>query len=112
MYRALASRPPVVYVYTMLVRKQFHIDEKQDRALKKRAKQLGISETEIVRRAIALVLLRGTDLPPPDQDEAANALIESMSLAARKHKLPRSFQFDRGSLHDERTDELLRRLGT
>ena len=102
----------MVYTYTMLVRKQFHIEQKQDDALKKRAKQLGISETEIVRRAIAFALRTGneSELPPTDQEEAVSALIDSMKTAARKHKLPKGWELARGRLYEERDDELLRRL--
>lgn len=96
----------------MLVRKQFHIDEKQDRALKRRAKQLGISETEIVRRAIALVLREGqeNELPPADHDVAVAGLIESMTTAARKHELPKGWKLDRERLYAERDEELVGRL--
>ena len=35
-----------------MVRKQFYLAEAQDKALKRRAKALGVSEAEVVRRAL------------------------------------------------------------
>ena len=101
----------MVYRYTMLVRKQFHLERSQEKALKRRAKQLGVSETEVVRRAIALVL-RDNDAEhvSADQDQAASALVESMKEAAQKYALPNDWVFDREQLHEDREQELFGRL--
>ena len=42
-----------------VVRKQFYISEEQERALKARARELGISEAELVRRMLDGLLLDG-----------------------------------------------------
>ena len=35
-----------------MIRKQLYIEEAQDKALKRRAKELGVTEAEVVRRAL------------------------------------------------------------
>jgi hypothetical protein len=45
-------------MYVMyMVRKQLYIEERQERALKRRAKALGISEADIVRKALDAALV-------------------------------------------------------
>lgn len=44
-----------------MIRKQLYISEAHERALKKRARELGISEAELVRRLLDRLLLEGDD---------------------------------------------------
>lgn len=73
-----------------MVRKQFYVEPRQDALLKQRAKDLGITEAELVREALDAYASEGVT---PRLDPAAwrreKAFIEALagkgSLAARDH---------------------------
>lgn len=91
----------MMYNQTM-IRKQLYLEEHQDRALKKRAKELGVSEAELVRRALNKEL---TDTPQskPKRSEALTALFALADDIAKTHRFGDGYQFDRQALHEEDT---------
>lgn len=44
---------------TQKVRKQVYIEARQEKMLKRLSKELGVSETELIRRALDMILARG-----------------------------------------------------
>ena len=93
-----------VLMYMMyMVRKQLYIDAKQDRALKRRAKALGVSEAELVRRALDTLLLGDTISGPlPYHEVGLRALLEDAQASATRHRLPAGTKLDRAALYAER----------
>lgn len=83
-----------------MVRKQLYLDEGQNEALKRRAKQLGVSEAEVVRRALDAALLEGEGVDAVRRRAAADflQLAEELSNA---HRLPDGYRFDRQALYEE-----------
>lgn len=80
-----------------MIRKQLYLEEAQDRALKRRARELGVSEAEVVRRALDAALF-GTE-------SAGRRAIESFLTRAadiaETHALPDGYRFDRRKLYEE-----------
>lgn len=76
-----------------MVRKQLYITEQQDRALKQQAKALGVSEAELVRRALD-ELLHDT-LGAPARREVLDRLLTNTRHLASHHRLPAGYRFDR-----------------
>jgi len=90
-----------------VIRKQLYIAERQERALKRKAKALGISEAELVRRALDGVL-DDAKRPRPRRLEALERFLEcARAVAARGHRLPRRIR--REELYEEREGRLMRR---
>ena len=88
-----------------MVRKQLYIDERQDRALKRRARELGLSEAELVRRALDAALA-GEQRPLPGRKEALESFLQRAVELARCHRSP-ARRWSREELYEER----LRRWG-
>lgn len=104
----------MMYVmYMTMVRKQLYIEEGQDRAIKRRAKALGISEAEVVRAALdAALAAEVTNAQPPllDEDDPLEvALALAAEDARRGHRLPPG-GYRREELYAEREDRLVNRL--
>ncbi|MBI2893624.1 MAG: hypothetical protein HYY06_08725 [Deltaproteobacteria bacterium] len=89
-----------------MVRKQLYIDERQERALKKKARSLGISEAELVRQALDRVL-EAPSRPRSGRETALAAFLERADAIAREHRLPGRFR--REELYEEREARLVRR---
>jgi hypothetical protein len=88
-----------------MVRKQLYISEEHERALKARARELGVSEAELVRRMLDGLLLDGTGGRGLAGAGAAEALVGFLKEADRLgeyHLLQRGFVFDRNELYDDR----------
>lgn len=83
-----------------MIRKQLYITREQDRALKRRARALGVSEAELVRRA--LDEMEGAALPPADLQGGGSLadLLENTRRLAARHRLPRDYRFDRDALYE------------
>jgi len=85
-----------------MIRKQLYLDEVQDRALKARAKELGLSEAEIVRRALDQVLhedvLSGHR---KDQRVVLHALFSDAERLVGTKGLPEAYRFERQALYEE-----------
>lgn len=77
-----------------MVRKQLYIDPIQDAALKRRAKELGVSEAELVRRALDNAL--SDHLPLSAQKNTALEVVLENSLRLSKtHRLADAYKFER-----------------
>ena len=86
-----------------MVRKQVYIEPLQERMLKRRAKQLGVTEAEIIRKALDHV---GVSPMAPrrevDLDAAREALKFMRSLSARAKRAPKGRTWTRESLYEDR----------
>jgi hypothetical protein len=101
---ALAMAPcDVNDVY--MVRKQFCISEEHERALKARARELGVSEAELVRRMLDGLLLDkegGRGLAGAGAAEALEGFLKEADRLAESHRFQRGYMFDRNELYEDR----------
>ena len=86
-----------------MVRKQLYITELQDRALKRQAKALGVSEAELVRQALD-DMLREVPGVRAHRREALDRLLDNTRRLAEHHRLVDDYLFDRDALYAERED--------
>lgn len=84
-----------------MVRKQLYITEGQEDVLKDRARELGISEAELVRRALGSFLSKGSSTASRRPD-ALETLLERTRTLSKKHRLSSSYRFDREELYARR----------
>jgi len=100
-----------MYMMYMMVRKQLYIEQSQDRALKRRAKALNVSEADIVRQALdALLQQEQRVFLPPGSADALRELIERASHIARLHQSSGSSpRYSREELYEEREGRWVRR---
>jgi hypothetical protein len=85
-----------------MVRKQLYLEETQDRSLKRQAKKLGISEAELVRRALDDALKQPVKRKSINQgDEVLSSLFADADTIAKTHRFAKSYRFDRQSLAEE-----------
>jgi hypothetical protein len=88
-----------------MVRKQLYISEEHERALKARARELGVSEAELVRRMLDGLLLEaegGTGLAGAGATEALDGFLEEADRLAEAHRFPEGYRFDREELYQDR----------
>ena len=99
----VAMVPRDVYdVY--MVRKQLYISDEHERALKARARELGVSEAELVRRMLDGLLLDGKGgrgLAGAGAAEALEGFLEEADRLAESHRFPEGYRFDRDELYDD-----------
>jgi len=84
-----------------VVRKQLYLREDQDALLKQRARDLGISEAELVRRALDRYLASSEE----DQRSPEEAVLRFLDLAEevqRHHHFPEDWRFRREEVYQER----------
>ena len=100
----VATAPCDVYdVY--VVRKQLYISDEHERALKARARELGVSEAELVRRMLDGLLLDeegGRGLAGAGAAEALEDFLEEADRLAESHHFPEGYVFDRNELYENR----------
>lgn len=89
-----------------MVRKQLYLEASQDAALKKRARELGVSEAEVVRRALDEVLL-DTPTRKPRRRKALERFLARADEISDREPVPADFRFDRQALYEE--DDRFRR---
>jgi hypothetical protein len=90
-----------------LVRKQVYIRPAQERFLKQRAQVLGLTEAELIRQAIDL-LVRTPALEAVDEQAWAD---EQAFMSQRAHAIPGSdvpWRFRRDEIYQERLGQLSR----
>jgi hypothetical protein len=88
-----------------VIRKQFYISEEHERALKARARELGVSEAELVRRMLDGLLLDGEEgrgLAGAGAAEALEDFLEEADRLAESHRFQRGYVFDRNELYEDR----------
>ena len=85
-----------------MIRKQLYITREQDRALKRQARALGVSEAELVRRALDDLVRTGTarSLEGTPGEGPLAELLENTRRLAEKHHLPSGYRFDRDALYE------------
>ena len=100
----VAMAPCDVYdVY--VVRKQLYISDEHERALKARARELGVSEAELVRRMLDGLLLDGEGgrgLAGAGAAEALEGFLKEADRLAESHRFQRGYVFDRNELYEDR----------
>lgn len=84
-----------------MIRKQLYITEGQDEVLKDQARELGISEAELARRALSKFLSERSPTASR-RPEALRALLQRTRSLSEKHRLPSGYRFDREDLYGER----------
>lgn len=89
-----------------MVRKQVYIEPRQDELLKRRAKELGVTEAELIRRAIDQAMRVSAALPPDQQAwEEEKAFIEERM----RMDVPQTGRtWTRDELYDERLERYSR----
>ena len=86
-----------------MVRKQLYISDEHERALKARAKELGVSEAELVRRMLGGLLLDGErGLAGAGATEALEGFLKEADRLAESHRFQRGYVFDRNELYEDR----------
>ena len=88
-----------------MVRKQLYISDEHERALKARARELGVSEAELVRRMLDGLLLDGEGgggLAVAGADEALEGFLKEADRLAQSHRFPEEYVFYRDELYEDR----------
>ena len=88
-----------------VIRKQLYISEEHERALKARARELGVSEAELVRRMLDGLLLcgeGGRGVAGADDAEALEGFLKEADRLAQSHRFQRGYVFDRNDLYEDR----------
>jgi hypothetical protein len=88
-----------------VIRKQLYISDEHERALKARARELGVSEAELVRRMLDSVQLDGEGgrgLAGTGAAEALEGFLEEADRLAESHRFQSGYVFDRNELHEDR----------
>jgi len=89
-----------------MVRKQVYIESEQEHFLKRRADELGLTESELIRRSIDQLARIPVGIPwdPRAWEEELSFMRERASLVSARH--PRSWSRD--DLYEERLGRLSR----
>ncbi len=86
-----------------MIRKQLYISEAHERALKLKARELGVSEAELVRRLLDRLLTeQGNDALVFGRAEAALDFLEATDRIIESHRFPEDYRFDREELYEDR----------
>jgi len=88
-----------------VIRKQLYISDQHERALKARARELGISEAELVRRMLDGLLLDedgGRGLAWAGAAEALEGFLEEADRLAESHRFQRGYVFSQDELYEDR----------
>ena len=88
-----------------MIRKQLYISEEHERALKARARELGVSEAELVRRMLDGLLLDGEGgggLAGAVAAEALEGFLKEADQLAESHRFPEGYLFYRDELYEDR----------
>lgn len=86
-----------------MVRKQVYIEERQERALKRRARELGVTEAELIRQSLDLLA------SPPSLPRSEQAW-KDMLAYIRKRRRMRVPQTGRAWTREELYEERLKRF--
>ena len=84
----------------IMIRKQLYIDPHQDAALKRKARELGLSEAELVRRALDAVLTETTPAMPA-RPSVLQALLEDARTLSITHPVPEGYVFKRNDAYED-----------
>jgi hypothetical protein len=93
-----------------MIRKQVYIEKRHDRMLKRRAKQRGVTQAEVIRDALDTVEIGGSarsrQTPDPLAGRKALAFMRSRSAARRGARAGR--RWTRESLYKDRVDRWMK----
>jgi len=78
-----------------MVKKQVDIPDSQEQALKRQARDLGVSESELIHLALETFLQSGNQTAETERQEALLGVIERAQSAAMEHHLPEGYRFNR-----------------
>ena len=87
-----------------MIRKQLYIGEEHDRALKRRAGELGVSEAELVRRLLDGLVLEegGSALAGRGEASALTVFFAEADRTSQSHGFPEGYRFERDELYEDR----------
>lgn len=86
-----------------MIRKQLYIKSEHERALKLKARELGVSEAELVRNLLDGLLLDDTSGGALGGAGAAlEEFFEEADRMASAHTFPEGYRFDREELYEDR----------
>ena len=87
-----------------MIRKQLYIGEEHERALKQRAKELGISEAELVRRLLDGLVVEegGAALAGADATVALKDFFAESDRVSEGRRFPEACRFERDELYNDR----------
>lgn len=93
-----------------MIRKQVYLEERHDRMLKRRARQRGVTEAEIIRHALDMVEIGGSGRPrqTPDPVAGRKAVAFMRSLQARRRRASAARSWTRESLYQDRIDRWMK----
>ena len=83
-----------------MIRKQLYIEDYQEKALKRKAKAMGISEAELMRRALDNVL-KDAEVKRPATKRPLDELFALADEIAKKYSFEGDKVLDRQSLYEE-----------
>ena len=87
-----------------MIRKQVYIERRHDQILKRRAREQGVTEAEIIRAALDAVATGAGRTPATgDVTAAQQGLAFMRSLAVRRSRRPAGRTWTRESLYESRT---------
>jgi hypothetical protein len=84
-----------------VIRKQLYISDEHERALKARARKLGVSEAALVRRMLDGPV--GSGLAGTGSAEALEVFLEEADRLAKFHSFPEGYVFSRDKIYKDRT---------
>ncbi len=87
-----------------LVRKQVYIEQSQERRVKRRAKEEGVPEAEIVRRALDLGLERLSAAATPIRTGDSTSFFRLIDRLIRQGPVPGGRSWTREELYERGTD--------
>lgn len=97
---------------SQMVRKQVYIQKDQEARLKKMAELAGLSEAEIIRRALENEMRQSSAYRPPYDDEVMRRLLAFWEeLDKRAPVAPRSRNWTREELYEDRMKRYDRNSG-
>lgn len=84
-----------------MVKKMIDIPETQDEALMTLAQNLGVSEEELIGRALAEFIQSHKIVPQSDRVAALERFLALAEETSKKHRLPEGYRFSRDELYGE-----------
>lgn len=91
-----------------MVRKQVYIEPQQELLLKEKAAQFGVTEAELIRRAIDLMFRGRIPVPAWKDEDAWREALAFMRERAKRPLKERPRTWTREDAYDERTSRLSR----
>ena len=87
-----------------MIRKQLYIGKEHERALKQRARELGVSEAELVRRLLDGLVVEegGGTLAGAGAKVALEDFFAESDGISEGHRFPESYRFERDELYEDR----------